>query len=480
MLIMSDRPLAVVVLAAGQGTRMKSSRAKVLHELSGVPMIGHVMATANALRPDYVLVVVKHQKEAVSLAASQYCSDALFVDQDEVGGTGRALEMALDSLPANFFGDVCVVSGDVPLLDSDTMIAARRHHLKEGAAATLLSAVVSDPTGYGRIIRGQSGLVIRVVEDKDASNDEVAVTEVNSGAYLFDAKTVRNALPKVKLRNSQGEKYLTDVVEIITREKGKVHAIQVEDSWLLEGINDRLQLAQSQLRLNRMIVRGWQIEGVTIQDPESCFIELGVQLAPDVEIFHGVQLLGKTRVGEGAKIGPDSTVKDTEVGERSSLVRTQAEGAKVGADCRVGPFAYLRPGTVLEDEAKLGTFVEVKQSALKRGAKVPHLSYIGDAEIGEGTNIGAGTITANFDGVAKHRTKIGRNVRTGSHTVFVAPIEIGDNAYGAAGAIIRRNVPPGALALTVAQQRNMEGWVETNRAATPPGTKIRKDTKERK
>ncbi len=477
---MSERPLAVVVLAAGQGTRMKSSRAKVLHKLSGIPMIGHVMATAQALQPDHVIAVVKHQRSDVSLAASQYCPDTVFIDQDDIPGTGRALEMAIGALPEKFSGDVCVVSGDVPLLDSDTIMAARGHHQEHGATATLLSAVVPDPSGYGRIVRDDSGLVKRIVEDKDASNEEISITEVNSGTYLFDVKAVREALAMVDLRNSQGEKYLTDVMEIINDREGAVHAIQVEDFWLLEGINDRFQLGQLQLRLNRMIVRGWQLEGVTIQDPESCFIELGVRLAPDVEILPGVQLLGQTRVGEGAKIGPNSTLRDTKVGERSRLIRTHAEGADIGADSRVGPFAYLRGGTVIENEAKVGTFVEVKQSTLQRGVRVPHLSYIGDAEIGEGTNIGAGAITANYDGVSKHRTKIGSNVRTGSNTVFVAPIEIGDGAYGAAGAVIRRNVPPGALAVTVAQQRNVEGWVDANRGATPPAAGLQEESQDRK
>lgn len=480
MLLMKDRQLAVVVLAAGQGTRMKSNRAKVLHELSGIPMIGHVMATANALQPEHVIVVVRHQRSDVALAAAQYCPNTMFIDQDDIPGTGRALEMAIDALPKKFSGDVCVVSGDVPLLDSDTILAARGHHIEQGATATLLSAVVSDPSGYGRVIRNDSGLVKRIVEDKDASNEEVLVTEVNSGTYLFDGKAVREALSMVHLRNSQGEKYLTDVVEIINERDGEVHAIQVEDFWLLEGINDRFQLGQSQLRLNRMIVRGWQLEGVTFQDPESCVIDLGVKLATDVEILPGVQLLGQTRVGEGAKIGPDSTLRDTQVGERSRLIRTHAEGANIGADSQVGPFAYLRGGTVIEDEAKVGTFVEVKQSTLQRGVRVPHLSYIGDAEIGEGTNIGAGAITANYDGVSKHRTKIGSNVRTGSNTVFVAPVEIGDGAYGAAGAVIRRNVPPGALAVTVAQQRNVEGWVEANRGATPPAAGLQDDSRDRK
>ncbi len=464
---MRDASLAVVILAAGQGTRMKSARAKVLHELSGVPLIGHVVATAQALDPKYSAVVLRHQRDEVASVVSSLAPEALIVDQDEIPGTGRALEVALNALPSGFSGDVVVISGDVPLLDSDTLSAVIAHHRDQGAAATLVTTILDDPTGYGRVIRDDAGLVQRVIEDSDATLDQASITEINAGAYVFDRASVSAALSGLSTHNAQGEKYLTDVVEAMSSAGSAVHAVRVEDSWLLEGINDKAQLSDVQARLNRMIVRGWQLAGVTIHDPASCFIDLGVELSPDVVILPGVQLHGQTVIAEGAQIGPDTTLRDTVVGEGAQVVRTHAEGAEIKAGASVGPFSYLRPGASVGEDGKVGAFVEIKNSTLHRGAKVPHLSYIGDADIGEGTNIGAGAITANYDGVAKHRTTIGAHVKTGSHTVFVAPVEIGDGAYGAAGAVIRRSVPPGALAMSVSTQRNLEGWVEANRKGTP-------------
>jgi bifunctional UDP-N-acetylglucosamine pyrophosphorylase/glucosamine-1-phosphate N-acetyltransferase len=464
---MSDSSLAVVILAAGQGTRMKSSRAKVLHELSGVPLIGHVVATAQALDPTHIAVVLRHQRDEVASVVSALAPEAVIVDQDDIPGTGRALEVAVSALPSGFTGEVVVISGDVPLLDSDTLTAVITHHRDQGAAATLISTVLEDPRGYGRVIRDGSGLVLRVVEESDASAEEAGVTEINAGAYVFAREALTPALSGLSTHNAQGEKYLTDVVEALSSGGLAVHAVRVEDSWLLEGINDKAQLGDVQARLNRMIVRGWQLAGVTIHDPASCFIDLGVELSQDVVILPGVQLHGHTVIAEGAQIGPDTTLRDTIVDEGAQVVRTHAEGAHIKAGASVGPFSYLRPGASVGEDGKVGAFVEIKNSTLHRGAKVPHLSYIGDADIGEGTNIGAGAITANYDGVAKHRTTIGAHVKTGSHTVFVAPVEMGDGAYGAAGAVIRRSVPPGALAMSVSTQRNLEGWVEANRKGTP-------------
>ncbi len=477
---MSDAALAVVVLAAGQGTRMKSSVAKVLHTLAGVPLIGHVVATAQALEPAHLAVVVRHQRDDVAQAVSERAPEALIVDQDDVPGTGRALEVALEALPKSFAGDVVVVSGDVPLLDSDTLRAVIAHHRQQGAPATLISTVLADPTGYGRVVRDDSGHVVKVVEERDAAADEAAMSEVNAGAYVFQREPVALALGAIGTHNAQGEKYLTDVVESLAGGGQAVQAVRVEDSWLLEGINDKAQLSDVHARLNRMIVRGWQLAGVTIVDPSSCFIDVGVQLAEDVTIEPGVQLRGSTVIESGATIGPETTLLDTTVGAGAQVVRTHAEGAEIDAGARVGPFSYLRPGASIGEDGKVGAFVEIKNSTLKRGAKVPHLSYIGDAEIGEGTNIGAGAITANYDGVAKHRTTIGAHVKTGSHTVFVAPVEIGDGAYGAAGAVIRRSVPPGALAMSVSTQRNLEGWVEANRGGTPSADAASKASKGKK
>jgi len=464
---MTTPALAVVVLAAGQGTRMKSRRPKVLHELSGQPLIGHVLATAEALEPNHLMVVVRHEKDLVQAVVSQLAPEAQIVEQDEIPGTGRALEVALAALPQNFSGDVVVVSGDVPLLDSDTLRVVIDHHHSSKALATLITTVLEDPRGYGRVVRADDGSVARVVEEADLGSDHADIKEINAGAYVFDRHAVTEALSTLSTHNAQGEKYLTDVAQSIFGRGGLVTAVRVEDSWLLEGINDRAQLGDMQALLNQMIVRGWQKEGVTVHDPASCVIELGVQLESDVEILPGVQLRGMTRVASGAVIGPDSTLTNTVVGPDARVIRTHAEGAEIAAGASVGPFSFLRAGAMIGNDAKVGAFVEIKNSTLNRGAKVPHLSYIGDADIGAGANIGAGAITANYDGVNKHRTVVGAEAKTGSHTVFVAPVTVGDGAYTAAGAVVRRAVPPGALAVNVASQRNLEGWVEANREGTP-------------
>jgi bifunctional UDP-N-acetylglucosamine pyrophosphorylase/glucosamine-1-phosphate N-acetyltransferase len=375
--------------------------------------------------------------------------------------------VALEAVPKAFAGDVVVISGDVPLLDSETLQAVISHHRDQAAAATLITTVPGDPTGYGRVIRDGQGSVQRVVEERDASPEEKQLTEVNAGAYVFQRRAVTEALAGLGTHNAQGEKYLTDVAEALSSTGASVQAVRVEDSWLLDGINDKAQLSDVQARLNRMIVRGWQLAGVTVVDPASCFIDLGVELAPDVTILQGVQLHGSTVLERGATIGPDSTLRDTFVGPGATVIRSHADGAEIKAGATIGPFSFLRSGASIGEGGKVGAFVEIKNSTLQRGVKVPHLSYIGDAEIGEGTNIGAGAITANYDGVVKHRTTIGAHVKTGSHTVFVAPVDVGDGAYGAAGAVIRRSVPPGALAMSVSTQRNLEGWVEANRKGTP-------------
>lgn len=470
MMGMTRQPIAVVVLAAGQGTRMKSRTPKVLHELSGVPLIGHVLATAGALEPEHTVVVLRHEIELIRPVVAELSPSAVVVQQDAIPGTGRALEVALEAIPADFGGAIVVVSGDVPLLDSQTIRAVIEHHLAHRAPATIITTVPKNPVGYGRVVRSATGDVAEIIEESDLADDQHDIGEVNAGCYVFDREAVTRALVSIGSHNAQGEKYLTDAIAAIGQTGGVVQAVRVEDSLLLEGVNDRIQLAALQGALNQMIIRGWQAEGVTINDPASCVIELGVSLAPDVEILPGVQLRGHTTIGPGAVIGPDTTLLHTVVGDDARVLRTHAEGAIIERGASVGPFTYLRPGAVIGQDAKAGAFVEIKNSTLHQGAKVPHLSYIGDADIGEGTNIGAGAITANYDGVAKHRTAVGAHARTGSHTVFVAPVSVGDGAYTAAGAVIRRDVPPGALAVNVAAQKNLEGWVEANREGTPAAT----------
>ena len=463
---MTDSRLAVVVLAAGQGTRMKSQTPKVLHRLAGVPLIGHVLATARALDPAHVVAVVRHERDVVAAAIAELDAHAIIADQDEIPGTGRAVEAALAALPADFDGDVLVVSGDVPLLDADTLAGLLAEHRARTAAATVLSARLDDATGYGRIVRGPDGGLDRIVEQKDASDDERAITEINSGTYVFSLAPLQQKLALVSTDNAAQEKYLTDVIGLMRGDGHAVAALPAGQSWLVAGVNDRVQLADAALRLNAMIVRGWQLAGVSISDPASVWIDRTVTLEEDSEILPGTQLKGATTVASGAVVGPDTTLVDTEVGQGARVSRTDATLAVIGAGASVGPFAYLRPGTVIGDKGKVGTFVETKNTTLGAGAKVPHLSYIGDTTVGEGTNIGAGTITANYDGVNKHRTQVGAHARTGSHNVFVAPVTIGDGAYTGAGTVVRKDVPPGALAVNVAPQRNIDRWVAANRPGT--------------
>lgn len=462
---MSPSSLAAIVLAAGQGTRMKSRTPKVLHPLAGVPLIGHVLATAEALDPATLVVVTRHEADAIEEVVKERSPDAHCVRQDDTPGTGRAVQIALGSLPATT-DSVVVLSADVPLLDSDTLRAVITHHEEQGSAVTILSAIVDEPFGYGRIVRDDSGAVSAIVEEADADADVRAIAEINSGTYVFSRAALAESLPALGVDNAQSEKYLTDVIaDQVTRGAG-VQAVIVEDEWLVE-INDRVQLSDAQRRLNRMIVKGWQRDGVSIPEPDSVWIDLSVELSPDVTVLPGVQLHGECIIGEGATIGPDCTLTDTEVGAGAKVSRTVALEAEIHEGASVGPFAYLRPGSVIEADGKVGTFVETKNSTVRRGAKVPHLSYIGDADIGEGANIGAGTITANYDGINKHRTVVGAHARTGSDNVFVAPVEIGQGAYTAAGTVVRRDVPPGALAVTAASVRNIDGWVEKNRPGTP-------------
>jgi len=459
----TDSSLAIVVLAAGQGTRMRSATPKVLHPLAGIPLLGHVLATAQALDAAHLVVVVRHEREKVAAAVVELAPEAVIVDQDEIPGTGRAVEQAVAAIPAGFAGDVLVLSGDVPLMDADTLAAVLADHRRAGGPVTLFSTVVDDPTGYGRIVRDADGSVLRIVEQKDASEAERAITEVNAGMYVFGATALREKLAGVTTANAQGEKYLTDVIGALHGDGHAIGGIVVADEWKVWGVNDRAQLAQVGAQLNALTVRGWQLAGVTIVDPATTWIDRAVTIERDVTILPNTQLHGATAIAEGATVGPDTTLVDTEVGRNATVRRTDATLAVIGDEASVGPFTFLRAGTAIGTDGKVGAFVETKNAQIGDRTKVPHLSYIGDAEIGEDSNIGAGGITANYNGVEKSRTIIGKAVKSGAHTVFVAPVRIGDGAYTGAGALIRRDVPAGALALDVAPQRNLEGWVHAHR-----------------
>jgi bifunctional UDP-N-acetylglucosamine pyrophosphorylase/glucosamine-1-phosphate N-acetyltransferase len=445
---------------------MKSSTPKLLHKLGGVSVVSHVLATARQLDAAHIVSVVRHERDRLVEVIEVDLPQSIIVDQDEIPGTGRAVELAVAALPAGFAGDVLVVNGDVPLLDAETLQGLIQEHRDAQAAATILSTILDDATGYGRVIRTADGNLEKLVEHKDASPGELAVNEINAGIYVFSAPQLREQLSNLTLDNAQGEKYITDVIGLLREAGATVAAVEILDSWKVEGINDRAQLSRAAGLLNGLIVRGWQLAGVTITDPATTWIDIQVQLAPDVEIKPGTQLLGATVVETGAVIGPDTTLLDTEVGAGAVIKRTDATLSVIGANASVGPFSYLRPGTYLDANGKIGTFVETKNARIGVGSKVPHLSYVGDATIGEGSNIGAGTIFANYDGVTKSHTTVGSHVRTGSHNTFVAPISIGDGAYSGAGAVIRKDVPAGSLAINVAPQRNMDGWVQANRPGT--------------
>lgn len=463
---MTERSLAVVILAAGQGTRMKSATPKVLHRIGGRSLIAHVLDTAAGLSPEQIIAVVRHDRDRVSEAVLEHAPDTVIVDQDATPGTGRAVEQALQALPAEFDGTVVVLSGDVPLVDTVTLERLVRGHLEGARAMTMLSAIFDNPTGLGRILRTPEGAVTGIVEEKDASEAQRRITEINGGIYVFARRAVESALAEIDTNNAQGEKYLTDAAARILSGGGAVEAVATDDPWLIAGVNDRAQLAQAGRELNARIVRAHQAGGVTIQDPATTWIDADVSIEPDVTILPGTFLQGATSIASDAVIGPDTTLVDCEVGAGSRIRRSEATLAVFAPNVEVGPFAFIRPGTELGEAGKIGAFVETKNAKIGDGSKVPHLSYVGDALIGVGTNIGAGTIFANYDGVKKHQAVVGDAVRVGSKNVLIAPVTIEDGTYTAAGTVIRKNVPSGSLALNVAPQRNIEGWVAEHRPGT--------------
>lgn len=469
----APNPAAVVVLAAGEGRRMRSSKLKMLHEIGGRPLLGHAVHAAAALAPEHLVVVAGHGRETVrdylSGLATELSRSTLLAIQEQQLGTGHAVACAMDSLPA-LTGPVMVTYGDVPLLDSGTLRGLLTEHAVAGNAVTVLTAELPDATGYGRILRNEDGSVTAIVEQRDATREQLAIREFNSGVYVFEADVLRGGLTRLAdaaPSNAQGELYLTDVLGMAHQDGRRVGALRCPDPWLVAGVNDQLQLSQIRAELNRRLLGAWMRAGVTVVDPSSTWVDVGVRLAPDVLLRPGTQLHGATTVSEGAEIGPDTTLTDCRIGPGATVVRTHGSGAEIGAGATVGPFAYLRPGARLGDHGKIGTFVEVKNAEIGRGTKVPHLTYVGDATIGEGSNIGASSVFVNYDGVTKNRTNIGSYVKTGSDNTFVAPITIGDGAYSGAGTVVRTDVPPGALAVSAGEQRNIEGWVMRRRPGTP-------------
>lgn len=462
--VSANRPAAVVVLAAGEGTRMKSATPKVLHEICGRSLVGHVLAAARELKPEHLVVVVGHAREQVSAHLTGVDPEARTAVQAEQNGTGHAVRMALEELGGSVEGTVVVVCGDTPLLTGETLQRLAGTHQQDGNAVTVLTAEVPDATGYGRIVRDSgTGAVTAIVEHKDASESERAIREINSGVFAFDGPLLADALGKVRTDNSQGEEYLTDVLGILREAGHRVGASVAGDHREIAGINNRVQLAQARRILNDRLLTDAMLAGVTVVDPATTWVDVTVTFEQDAVVLPGTQLLGSTHIGQGAEVGPNSRLKDTSVGAGARVDNTVSDGAVVGPQASVGPYAYLRPGTRLGLKSKIGTYVETKNAAIGEGTKVPHLSYVGDATIGEYTNIGAASVFVNYDGQDKHHTTVGSHCRTGSDNMFVAPVTVGDGAYTAAGSVITKDVPAGSLAVARGQQRNIEGWVARKR-----------------
>jgi bifunctional UDP-N-acetylglucosamine pyrophosphorylase/glucosamine-1-phosphate N-acetyltransferase len=463
------RPPIVIILAAGQGTRMKSATPKVLHEIAGRSLLGHVIEAAATLEPEHLVVVVGSGKEQVIAHLDEIAPWVVTVEQEQRNGTGHAVRIALEFLEGRGVSasesPVVVLTGDTPLLTGASLTNLLSSHLDRQAQATVLTADFANPFGYGRIIRS-GNQVVGIVEEKDATPQQSEINEINSGMYAFDGAALHTAIAGVTSNNSQGEEYLTDVIEIITARGEIVIGVSAQDTNDIMGINDRAQLAVAAAIMRDRINVKWMEAGVTMLDPTSTWIDVDTDLVADVTLLPQTILRGPTAIEAGAQIGPGTTLISSEVGANAVVRHTWAELVVIGAGATVGPYTYLRPGTVIGDGGKAGAFVEMKNAQLGAGSKVPHLSYVGDATIGAGTNIGAGTVFVNYDGIEKHHTTVGDHVRVGSDNMLIAPIVIGDGAYTAAGSVITDDVPAGSMAVGRARQRNILNWVLRKRPET--------------
>jgi len=459
----------VIILAAGQGTRMKSATPKVLHEIAGRSLLGHVIEAASTLEPEHLVVVVGSGKEQVIAHLDEIAPWVVTVEQEQRNGTGHAVRIALEFLQGRGVSTsespVVVLTGDTPLLTGSSLMSLLKSHVDQRAQATVLTANFVDPFGYGRIVRS-GDQVEGIVEEKDATPQQREIKEINSGMYAFDGEALLTAIAGVSSDNSQGEEYLTDVIKIITARGEIVIGVNAQDTNDIMGINDRAQLAQAAAIMRDRINVKWMQAGVTMLDPASTWIDVDTDLVADVTLLPQTILRGPTAIEAGAQIGPGTTLISSEVGANATVRHTWAELVVIGAGASVGPFTYLRPGSVIGEGGKAGAFVEMKNAQLGAGSKVPHLSYVGDATIGQGTNIGAGTVFVNYDGVEKHHTSVGDHVRVGSDNMLIAPIVIGDGAYTAAGSVITDDVPAGSMAVGLARQRNILNWVLRRRPGT--------------
>jgi bifunctional UDP-N-acetylglucosamine pyrophosphorylase/glucosamine-1-phosphate N-acetyltransferase len=444
--------LAVAVLAAGKGTRMKSALPKVLQPLAGASLVERVLASCEHLQPDRRLLIVGHQAERVEQELEGH-SGLEFVLQQPQNGTGHAVQQLLEPL-RDFRGDLLVLNGDVPLLRPETLAALLEQHRSSGAAVTLLTARLADPSGYGRVFASPDGQVSAIVEHRDCNDEQRRNALTNAGIYCFNWSKLAAVLPQLTTDNDQGELYLTDTVAMLNPAMHR----EVDDADEITGINDRLQLSQCEAVLQERLRRHWMAEGVTFVDPASCTLSEGTRFGRDVVIEPQCHFRGNSAIGDGCRIGPGCLIEDSQLGANISVLHSVLRQAQVADGCAIGPFAQLRPGTEVGEQCHIGNFVEVKNSSLASGVKVNHLSYIGDADLGTGVNVGAGTITANYDGVRKHRTVVGAGSKTGANSVLVAPLRLGNNVTVGAGSTITKDVPDGALALGRARQLVKENW----------------------
>ncbi|GAA1459115.1 bifunctional UDP-N-acetylglucosamine diphosphorylase/glucosamine-1-phosphate N-acetyltransferase GlmU [Nocardiopsis exhalans] len=466
-----NRPAAAIILAAGEGTRMKSKLPKVLHELNGRSMLGHVLYASRELDPQNTVVVVGHARDQVRSHLEDVAPEAVTAVQEEQNGTGHAVRMAVEDLAAKgieLSGTVVLTCGDTPLLRGTTLAALVAAHEKEGNAVTVLSARVPDPHGYGRIVRDAHGSFTEIVEHADATPEQHRVDEINSGMYAFDGALLSQVVQRLSTDNAKGEEYITDAVALLRGDGHRVDAWSAEDWNEVQGVNNRVQLSEARRILNDRLLTEHMLSGVTIVDPATTWVDAQVSIGADTVLHPNSRLHGTTEIGEDAEVGPGADLRDTLVGDGAKVRETTADGAEIGPGATVGPYTYLRPGTRLAERTKAGAFVEVKNSNVGTGSKIPHLTYVGDADIGVGSNIGCSSVFVNYDGVNKSRSTIGDHVRIGSDNTIVAPVRVGDGAYSGAGTVVRDDVPPGALAVSEGnRQRNVEGWTQRKRPGTP-------------
>ncbi|MBN1824511.1 MAG: bifunctional UDP-N-acetylglucosamine diphosphorylase/glucosamine-1-phosphate N-acetyltransferase GlmU [Endomicrobiales bacterium] len=443
--------LAVVILAAGEGTRMKSEKPKVLHGLCGKPMIRWVLATVDRLKPEKAVLVVGHKNEDVRKELED--EDIIFIEQPKQLGTGHALMQAASKLKSHH-GDVLVLCGDVPLVEAETLRGLIDHHRKCCNSATILSARFDNPFGYGRVVRNPTGQVEKIVEEKDASNQEKEVREINSGIYCMQSPVIWDVLKSIRSDNAKKEYYLTDAIAILNYRQLKVDAYSKLRAYEIMGINSRVELSVAEKIKRRQLLTSLMASGVTILDPDNTYVFSDAKIMPDTLLYPGTMLFGKVEIGSGCVIGPNTIITDSKIGENSVITSSHVCESVVGNSVKIGPYSHLRPGSVIKDGAKIGNFSEIKKSVVEKGAKVNHLSYIGDTQLGKKANVGAGTITCNFDGVKKHKTIIGNGAFIGSNTNFIAPVKIGADALIGAGSTITEDVPAKALAIARSRQVN--------------------------